>query len=141
MITLNERLKIAHDTHIKGSNCAQCIIEAFGDITGVDPNTASKISAGLGGGVGGTGETCGAVLCIAMLDGFHYPADNDTRNAVYREVREDMQRFKDINGSTICRELRISSMANPANKKIVRKPCLEYIYDAIRIIHNRLVEG
>ena len=54
--------------HAQGFNCAQCVLSALGDYTGMDEKTALAISAGFGGGVR-CGEICGAVSGAVMALG------------------------------------------------------------------------
>ena len=49
MMTRKDR---AVELFMEGYNCAQSVFTAFADRFGIDEDTAKKISAGLGGGVG-----------------------------------------------------------------------------------------
>ena len=69
---MNERMKLANAYHDKKFNCAQSVLLAFGDKTGLDEKTARAIAGGMGGGVGGCkeeicGALSGAVLALGML--------------------------------------------------------------------------
>ena len=55
-----------------GFNCSQAVFAAFSDKIGMDEQTALRVSAGLGGGVGRMREVCGAVSGAAMLAGMVY---------------------------------------------------------------------
>ena len=52
-----------------GFNCAQSVFAAFCDKVGMPEETALRVSAGLGGGVGRTREVCGALFGAAMRAG------------------------------------------------------------------------
>lgn len=56
-----------------GYNCAQSVFAAHAPKLGIDKETALRISAPLGGGVGRMRQTCGAFLACAMLWGLTHP--------------------------------------------------------------------
>lgn len=76
----------------KGNNC-DCI---------------PRIGTGLAGGVGLQGEVCGAlmggVLIIGLLYGTDVP-DDEIKYATYAKTAQFVDRFKEANGPTLCREL------------------------------------
>ena len=53
----------------EGFNCSQSVFVAFAHRFDIDEDTAKKISAGLGGGIGRLREVCGAVSGAAMVLG------------------------------------------------------------------------
>ena len=53
----------------QGYNCAQAVLLAFDDITGLDTKTAAALSSSLGGGMGRLREVCGAVSGMFMISG------------------------------------------------------------------------
>ncbi len=46
--------------HNSGCNCAQSVLAALQEETGLDENTAKRVAAGFGGGVR-CGEICGSI--------------------------------------------------------------------------------
>ena len=54
---------LAADLFLNGSNCAQAVLTAFCDVTGLDPKLAAKLSSSFGGGrssgFGGSGRSSG----------------------------------------------------------------------------------
>lgn len=128
-MTLQERIEKARALHQQGYNCAQCVALSFTDITGLDESTTARVSAGLGAGVGGTGEICGALTGATIVKGtthFTTPAD---KPAINKSVREICHEFAGLNdGMTRCRDLKSKG----------RKPCMDLIEEAINILHNRL---
>ena len=44
-----------------GYNCAQAVLMAFADVTGLEPDTAARLASSFGGGLGRMREVCGAV--------------------------------------------------------------------------------
>ena len=115
-----------------GACCSQAVFVAFAESMGMDAETAMKVSAGLGGGVGRMREVCGTVTGMAMVAGFLTEeagsrpankadgakdgngADEATgpaalhhaqKHACYALVQELSDKFKSDNGSIVCREL------------------------------------
>lgn len=93
----------------EGYNCCQAVLLAYNDIFGMDDNTAAAISSGFGGGMGRMREVCGSVSGMVILSGLMKPAltptDKAGRTANYSLVQEVAGKFKEINGSIICKEL------------------------------------
>ena len=93
----------------QGYNCAQSVLLAFGDITGLEDETALKLSSSFGGGLGRLREVCGAVsgacMALGMIKGYTDPDDREAKKTQYRLVQEFAERFKEKNGSVVCREL------------------------------------
>lgn len=132
-ITLQQRIDRAMALRKAGYNCAQCVFMVFDDAHGLSEDMGARLSAGLGGGVGGQHEVCGTITAMSMIVGdkaFNTPAD---KAAVYGCVKDCSRQFADKNGSIICHEL----TADRPN----RRPCNEYIADTIAIIHNHLTQA
>lgn len=104
----------AKQLFLSGHNCAQAVFLAFSKELGLDDPTALRISACFGGGIGRLREVCGAVSAMFMALGLKYasltPSDHEAKAKLYARVQELAKRFKDENGSIICREL----LAQPA---------------------------
>lgn len=126
-VTADDRVKRALELRAAGYNCAQCILMAFDDVHCLDPDTAARISAGLGGGIAGQGEVCGAVSVMAMLNGFAAYAGPESKSLTYAGIKSLCGEFTAHNGSLVCREL----------KKLGRL-CPELIEDSIRITHKAI---
>ena len=127
--TLDERLERCRALRRSGYNCSQCVVMVFDDVVPLPSEVLAALSAGLGGGVGGQGEICGAVTAMAMIDGVAGGgADPAAKATVYKGVRELSDEFHSANGSVICRQLKGEG----------RKPCTDLILDAVAILHNYL---
>lgn len=63
------RAQKAEELFFEGYTCAQSVVLAFADVTGVDAAVLERISAPFGGGMGRLREVCGAVSGMAMLLG------------------------------------------------------------------------
>lgn len=92
-----------------GYSCSQAVLLAFADDLGMDEQTALKISASFGGGMGRLREVCGAFSGLLMAAGLKYaptdPKDIAAKTAHYALVQQLAAEFKAQKGSIICREL------------------------------------
>ncbi len=143
----------AAELFIEGFNCAQAVFTAFSHRFGIDEETAKKISAGLGGGVGRMREVCGAVSGAAMAIGSACAAtqgsDNESKMKNYELVREFAERFEEIHGSVVCRDLlkmgiRMEESAMPEGRTAdyyKDRPCLRVVEDAAEIVLQILEEN
>lgn len=93
----------------EGYNCCQAVVLAYNDILGIDDDVAAAMSSGFGGGMGRMREVCGSVSGMVMLAGLIAPAGNPSvkadRTRNYALVQQMAGKFKEINGSIICKEL------------------------------------
>ena len=149
---MDEKQK-AGELFLEGFNCAQAVFTAFSHRFGIDEDTAKRISAGLGGGVGRNREVCGAVSGAAVAIGSIKAAtqgeDAKGKQENYELVREFCEKFKEIHGSIICRELlRIAAnkkeSATPDDRTAEyykNRPCLKIVEDAAEIVAQMIAEN
>ncbi len=136
----------AKDLFEQGYNCAQAVFAAFADETGMDQETALKLSSSFGGGIGRLREVCGAVSGMAMAAGMLYgntdPKDKDAKAAHYQLVQELVNTFKADNDSIICRDLigidaDGSPIPNARTKEYYEsRPCSGLVESAARILDD-----
>ena len=92
-----------------GYNCAQAVFCSFPEVTGLDNETALRVSAGLGGGMGRMREVCGAVSGMIMVLSEKYactdPSNHEEKAALYALIQKAAGEFSAENGSIVCREL------------------------------------
>ena len=136
----------------EGFNCSQSVFVAFAHRFDIDEDTAKKISAGLGGGIGRLREVCGAVSGAAMVIGSLASAtegaDVENKQKNYELVREFAKRFTEENGSIICRELlgleeQTKETAKPDNRTAEyykKRPCVELVECAAQILEEMINE-
>lgn len=100
---------LAEQNFRSGYNCAQSVLLAFYDVTGLDDRTAAMLASSFGGGIGRLREVCGAVsgaaMVLGLVKGHSDPDDREAKKAHYARVQEFAEKFKERNGSIICREL------------------------------------
>lgn len=137
---------------LEGYNCSQSVFTAFSHRFDIDEETAKRISAGLGGGVGRMREVCGAVSAAAMVLGYITAptngSDTESKQKNYELVREFAERFKVLHGSIICRDalmlsskMEISAKPDDRNAEYYKnRPCLKIVADAAEILEEMLRE-
>lgn len=147
---MNKREK-AESLFLAGHNCAQAVFLAFDEEIGLPPETMRRLSAGLGGGVGGLRETCGVVTGMAqvlgMLEGSANPTDQAAKKALYARVQKVGQAFEEQCGSLSCRELlKLAKDAKPAaplarNAEYYKaRPCIRYVGAMAELLERALME-
>ncbi len=141
-----------------GYNCCQSVVLAYNDILGVDDHVAAVISSGFGGGMGRMREVCGTVSGMTMLAGMMLPADDPSikaaRTANYALVQEMAGKFREMNGSIVCRELlglvpmgsgaqACKESPEPSDRTAEyykKRPCEELVGISARIVGEKLAE-
>jgi C_GCAxxG_C_C family probable redox protein len=92
-----------------GCSCSQAVFSTYAETMGMDRETALKVSAGFGGGMGRMAETCGAVTGAMMAIGLKHAtadvADTQTREKTYALVRQFADEFQARHGALDCRDL------------------------------------
>ena len=134
----------AADLFLSGSNCAQAVLLAFSDVTGLDHKTAAKISSSFGGGMGRLREVCGAVSGMLMVAGILYgyddPGEKDcNKKAHYQLVQHLAGKFREEVGSIVCREILKNPPSDPAPSPrtaeyYAQRPCARMVYSAAEIL-------
>ena len=100
------RIEQARENFLEGYNCSQSVVLAFADLYGLSKETALRISASFGGGMGRMRETCGTVTGMFILAGLETgainPKDLEGRGHNYAVVRQLAEKFKAENGTLNC---------------------------------------
>ena len=136
---------------MQGYNCAQAVFCAFRDETGLSLEDAARLSSSFGGGMGRLREVCGtvsgALLALGMLRGYADPQDPELKKAHYKLVQEYARRFREENGTIICRELlknvpvTLGDTPEPRTPEFyARRPCLRLAGQAAAILDEMLSE-
>lgn len=143
---------IAKQNFMNGYNCSQAVLLAFCEDFGLEKETALKISEPFGGGMGRMREVCGTVtgmfMVIGLAMGNDNSKDNTTKKNVYKSVQELAAKFKEDNGSIVCRELlgfqknnKESYVPSERTKEYYKKrPCPELCKYAADILEEYLKE-
>lgn len=99
----------AAELFLQGYNCAQSVVVAFCDVTGLDEKTSARMISSFGGGMGRLREVCGAVsgmfFVLGWLYGYDTPGDDHVKMTLYSQVQALAEKFREQNGSIVCREI------------------------------------
>lgn len=151
---IRERSEKARQNFLDGYNCCQAVLLAFDDVLGADADMLSAVASGFGGGMARMREVCGTVSAMGMAAGFMSPAIHPKnmaeRTANYALVQELAGKFREENGSIICRELlgmarKPETVESPAPSERTteyyrKRPCPELVACSARIIAEKLVQ-
>ena len=135
-----------------GYNCAQSVYMAYADLFGMDPKTAAVIAAPMGAGIGRMREVCGTVSGAALVAGLAVPCDDPhdltSKTRCYALVQQVAERFRQENGSIICRELlgiapiKESPVPSPRTEAYYKKrPCVELVRMSATFIGEALKQS
>ena len=140
----------AADLFLSGSNCAQSVLLAFSDVTGLDEKMAAKFSSSFGGGMGRLREVCGAVSGMLMVAGLLYgyedPGEGDcNKKAHYQRVQYLAGKFREEVGSIVCREILKNPPSTPdpsprTAEYYATRPCARMVMTAARILDEYIAE-
>ena len=140
----------AGELFLTGSNCAQAVILAFNDITGLDDKTALRLSSPFGGGIGRMREVCGAVsgmfMVLGLLYGYEEPGEKDcNKKALYKEVQDLADKFRAECGSIICREILKNPPSDPnptprTAEFYAKRPCARMVILAGQILDRYIAD-
>ena len=135
-----------------GANCAQAVVVAYAADLGISESTALKLASSFGGGIGRLREVCGAVsgmmMVYGLLRGYDDLNDPDVKKAHYANVQALAAKYREQNGSIICREL-LSLHKNENNdptptprdaKFYHARPCKGFVASAVQILDDALKE-
>ena len=107
----------AYAWFLQGYNCSQSVVAAFAPQLGLTEETALRLSAGFGAGIGRMREVCGAFCGVVTVLSMVYadPTDPKDKSRMYALVQEAAEQYRSRNGgSIICRELLAKAGAAPA---------------------------
>ena len=134
-----------------GYNCSQAVLGVFCEEMGMDFETAMKISSSFGGGMGRMREVCGTVSGMFMAAGLAFATASDSaaeKGEHYKRIQELAAKFKEKNGSIICRELLqgVESSTSPTPSERTetyykKRPCVELVGDAVEILEEYIKEN
>ncbi len=137
---------------LAGYNCCQAVFAACCERFGMPAADGLRLTAGMGGGMGGMREKCGAVTAMFLLaglqEGSYEPEDITAKEKMYALVQKLDQAFVAQCGTTSCKELLIE--ADCAFSKIpalrteayyAARPCATLVGIATRIAMDQLAPG
>ncbi|MCR5042542.1 MAG: C-GCAxxG-C-C family protein [Bacteroidaceae bacterium] len=109
-------------------NCAQAVLCAYSDLTGLTEETSKNVAHAFAAGMGTMEGTCGAIVGAGMVLGMV----KKDKSVAMRDMRSVIQMFKERNGSIICKELK-----GIETKKVLRD-CPDCVADACEFLEKVL---
>lgn len=119
----------AYAWFLKGYNCSQSVVAAFAPQLGLTEETALRLSAGFGAGIGRMREVCGAFCGVVTVLSMVYadPTDPKDKSRMYALVQQAAEQYRARNGgSIICRELLAKAGAAPAGGTAAEERTADY---------------
>lgn len=147
---MSKRVEAAKNLFQQGYNCSQSVFTAFSDLYGFDRDTALRLSASFGGGVGRMREICGALSGMCMIAGLETGSskemDPEGKKYNYDVVQLLSEEFKKFSGSILCRDILNLTTEDGKNttpmerteKYYQSRPCIQLVMDAAGIIEQTL---
>lgn len=130
-------------------NCSQAVLTAFASDFGLDEKLALMLGTQFGGGARNA-EMCGAVSGALMILGLKYghfeSENNEQKSRAYAIAAEYTKRFRELNGSIVCRDLlgydltRPDDMVYIKEKDLFRSICPEMIRSAVKVLEGILAD-
>ncbi len=136
----------ARELFLKGYNCAQAVFVAFSDVTGISEEQAFLISTSFGGGMGHSGEACGAVtgmyMAVGAILGYTDP-DNATAKqkhyALIKKLSDDFKaEFSEVRCPELLAKLGKKEYEIPASEAYKKRPCLIFVEKAAEMVESLL---
>ncbi len=118
------RKQIAVAKKQSGCNCAQAVLCTYADIAGIDEETAMRLAAPFGAGMGNMEGTCGAITGAGLVLGLS--------GASTRQMRQIMNKFQERNGATQCKMLK-----GVGTGKVLRD-CSDCVADAAEFLEEQI---
>ncbi len=120
--------KKEHAVELKhsGYNCAQAVLCAFQDETGLSEEDLKKIGAAYGVGMGCMEATCGALCAAQILMGLK----KYDGKPVLRDAAQILKRFHEMCGATICKDLK------GRDTGVVLCECDDCVRNAVMIVED-----
>lgn len=106
---MEQRAETAIGKFREGFNCSQSVLAAYAEVFGLDQQTALRVAAGFGGGMGRLQGTCGALAGAYMLVGLKHGKvrgdDQTAHEQTYALVQRMAALFKERFGTDLCRDI------------------------------------
>jgi len=132
----------------EGFSCAQAVCAAYAPLFGMDREMALRAAGAFGGGMGRSGQTCGAVtgaiIIIGLKHGKTQAEDNATREKCYTLTAEFIRRFEARHGALTCPALLGCHIGTPEGRAYSQENhlsstiCVGLVRDAAEILEEVL---
>ena len=109
-----------------GLNCAQAVLCTYADLAGIDEETAIRLAAPFGAGMGNMEGTCGAITGAGLVLGLV------NKGPATKQMRQIMNKFQERNGATQCKLLK-----GVGTGKVLRE-CSDCVADAAEFLEEEI---
>ena len=123
---MESRKQIAVEKKHCGLNCAQAVLCAYADLAGIDEETAIRLAAPFGAGMGNMEGTCGAITGAGLVLGLV------SKGSATKQMRQIMNKFQERNGATQCKLLK-----GVGTGKVLRE-CSDCVADAAEFLEEEI---
>lgn len=133
-----------------GYSCSQAVLASRAEQLGLSTETALKVSAAFGGGLGRQGEICGAasgaLMVIGLANGQTTPEDKEAKEHTYEQTRRFIAEFTARTGALHCRDLLGCRLDTPEglnqaqDQAVFTTICPKLVADASQILNELLNE-
>ena len=123
---MESRKHIAVEKKHCGLNCAQAVLCTYADIAGIDEETAIRLAAPFGAGMGNMEGTCGAITGAGLVLGLV------SKGPATKQMRQIMNKFHERNGATQCKLLK-----GVGTGKVLRE-CSDCVADAAEFLEEQI---
>ena len=123
---METRKQIAVEKKHCGPNCAQAVLCAYADLAGIDEETAIRLAAPFGAGMGNMEGTCGAITGAGLVLGLV------SKGSATKQMRQIMNKFQERNGATQCKLLK-----GVGTGKVLRE-CSDCVADAAEFLEEEI---
>lgn len=126
-----------------GNNCAEAVLRTFAADTGLEEEVV-RLATGFGGGIGCSGDVCGAlsggVMALGMRFGRLDEHDDAAKERCYTAAAELRSRFREACGAVDCRDLTGLDLSTEAGRSeadqcgVHKTVCIQCVREAAQIV-------
>ena len=133
-----------------GYSCSQSVLVSRAGQFGLPDETALKLSAAFGGGLGREGEVCGAasgaLMVIGLAHGQTSPEQKEAKEHTYQLTRRFLAEFTRRTGALHCRDLLGCQIGTPEGMQqaqeqdLFKTVCPKLVAEASQVLSELLAE-
>lgn len=145
-VSQKTRVEEALSNMQKYGSCCTGVLATYSPELGIGKDLAAGLGRGMAGGIGGTGQVCGAVSGAVMVIGLKTTDTNNINDMAaglktMETAQEFLLRFKEKHSSILCRELIGHDISTPENREAAMKAnayanCPNFIESAVTILEQ-----
>jgi C_GCAxxG_C_C family probable redox protein len=133
-------------------SCSQSVFSVLAERWDIDLNVSLRVSAGFGGGLARSAQTCGcvtgAIMAIGLAQRSVSPEENRSeKEKTYEACQRFMRAFEARHGSLVCSGLLGCDLSTPEGlaearqKGLFQSRCTKLVRDAVETVQDLLAGG